>query len=349
MADQPKKIKAWAAMDYGAPLVEWEYEAPALKPNEVGVEVRACGICLSDVDLLRAKHGAALTKMIGYTCPMVAGHEGVGIVREVGSLVHHLKVGDVVGLGVGRGCCRECMNCLEGKNNLCAKKEMMFKEGAKGAFSEFMRIKADWAIKIPDGIPIDKAGPLMCAGTTTFAPFRTCDIRPGDAVGVLGIGGLGHLSLQFARAFGCEVYALSRGTSKEAEARTLGAHHFVNTDDADRMNAITGKLNYLMVTAGSSNLDFGVLMKTLAANGTLVLMGIIGHEVKVSVMELIMGQKKVTGIAAGSTATTYEMLHFAALHKIIPQTEPFPFANINEAIQHVADGKARYRAVLLHK
>jgi uncharacterized zinc-type alcohol dehydrogenase-like protein len=280
---------------------------------------------------------------------MVAGHEGVGIVKEVGSLVQHLKVGDVVGLGVGRGCCRECLQCSEGRNNLCPKKVMMFKDGAKGAFSEFMRIRADWAIKIPDSIPIEKAGPLMCAGTTTFAPFVNWDIRPGQSVGVVGIGGLGHLSLQFARAYGCEVYALSRGMGKEVESKHFGAHHFVNTEDASQVKSIAGRLDYLMVTAGGPNVDLGGLMSTLASNGTMVIMGMIGVEVKVPLMELIMGQKRVVGVAAGSTTTTKEMLKFAALHKIYPTVEPFPFDKINEAIEHVAQGKARYRAVLMHK
>jgi len=210
-------------------------------------------------------------------------------------------------------------------------------------------IKADWAIKIPDSIPIEKAGPLMCAGTTTYAPFMNWNIRSGQSVGVLGIGGLGHLSLQFAKAYGCEVYALSRGMSKEAESKQFGAHHFVNTEDAAQVKSITGCLDYLMVTAGGPNVDLGGLMSTLAPNGTMVIMGLIGTEVKLPMMELIMGQKRVVGVAAGSTTTTKEMLKFAALHKIYPQIEQFPFEKINEAIEHVAQGKARYRAVLMHK
>lgn len=344
---QPRKIKAWAALEYGADLVPWEFEAAPLMADEVGVEVKACGICLSDVDLLKAKHGAQLTAAIGYTVPMVAGHEGVGIVREVGALVSHLKIGDVVGLGVARGCCRECANCSEGRNNLCPSKVMMFKDGQKGAFSEFMRIKSDWAIKIPSSIPIEKAGPLMCAGTTTFAPFKNWNIRPGQTVGVMGIGGLGHLSLQFAHAFGCEVYALSRGTSKEAEAKSFGAHHFINTEDKAQMDSVTGVLDYLMVTAAGAS-EMGSLTRLLAPNGTLVVIGIVAPEIKVSLLDLISGQKKVAGVAAGSTACTKEMLKFAALHKIYPKTETFPFSDINKAIKHVQDGHARYRAVLVH-
>jgi len=226
---------------------------------------------------------------------------------------------------------------------------MMFKGGNKGAFSEFMRIKADWAIQIPSSIPIEKAGPLMCAGTTTYAPFKVFNVKPGQSVGVVGIGGLGHLSLQFARAWGCQVYAFSRGTSKETEAKHFGAHHFVNSEDPKELAKINGTLDFLMVTAGGPGIDFGALMQTLGPNGTMVIMGIIAPELKVSVMELIMNQKRVVGVAAGSTTTSKEMLKFAALHKIYPQTEEFSFDKINEAIDHTASGKARYRAVLIHK
>jgi len=224
----------------------------------------------------------------------------------------------------------------------------MFRNGQKGAFSDFMRINAGFAIKIPDQIPLEKAGPLMCAGTTTFAPFRTHNIKPGESVGVLGIGGLGHMSIQFGRAFGCEVYALTRGLSKETEARNLGAKHVINTEDPKAMESIFGKLNYLMVTAGGPSTDVGLLMKTLATGGKMILMGFITHEVKVSIMELISYQKTVCGSAAGSTTLTKDMLEFCALHNILPLIETYRFDEINSVFDKVSAGHVRYRAVLLH-
>jgi len=188
----------------------------------------------------------------------------------------------------------------------------------------------------------------MCAGTTTFAPFRNHNIKPGQSVGVLGIGGLGHMSLQFARAFGCEVYALTRGLSKEKEAKSLGATHVINTEDPKAMESIFGKLNFLMVTAGGPSTDIAILMKTLSVGGTMILMGFITYEVKVPIMELISFQKTVCGSAAGSTNLSRDMLEFCALHNILPMIETFRFDEINSVFDKVSAGNVRYRAVLLH-
>jgi len=187
----------------------------------------------------------------------------------------------------------------------------------------------------------------MCAGVTVFAPFRNHNIKPGDTVGVCGIGGLGHLALQIGKAFGCEVYAFSGSANKEAECKTLGAHHFINTSDETSKNSAIGKLNFMLMTASGPGVDYKYLMKTLAPNGTLVMMGITGYtDIPVSPLELL-AQKKLCGSASGSLASYDDMLKFCAFHKIAPVIETWPVKQINDAIQKVKSGEIRYRAVVM--
>jgi uncharacterized zinc-type alcohol dehydrogenase-like protein len=226
---------------------------------------------------------------------------------------------------------------------------MMFALGNKGCLSEHVRINAKFAFAIPESIPFEYAGPLMCAGTTVFAPFRVHNIRPGQTVGVIGIGGLGHLALQIGKAYGCIVYAFSSSTSKEAEARQFGAHHFINTTDAESGKTAVGKLDFLLMTAGGMRgIDWNYLFSTLAPEGTMVLMGAASHEpIPVPPGSVIMGQRRVAGSAAGSVAHTQEMLQFCGLHNIRPQIETFSVSQINEAFKKTRDSNVRYRAVVL--
>jgi len=344
-ATEDFEVTAYAALEYGAPLQEWKYKPAPLKENEVQAKILACGICASDVDLLNAKYGKEMTEMLGFSTPLVAGHEGVGVVTRVGSLVTHLKIGDRVGLGVHRGCCNNCTRCTAGDTNLCDQSELMFRAGSKGCFGNYVQINADFAFKIPDGIPTEKAGPLMCAGLTTFAPFKVHNIRPGQKIGILGIGGLGHLALMFGKAYGCSMYALTRGTSKAAEARSLGASEVIDTTDQASLNSIKGTLNYLFVTAGGPSTDLATLIQVLGKGGKMILMGFVALSVTIPMTELISNQKTVCGSSAGSRAVMKEMLEFAALHKIFPVTEQFKFSEINKAIARVKDGSVRYRAV----
>jgi len=266
----------------------------------------------------------------------------------VGSLVTHLKIGDIVGLGVYRYSCDNCQECAEGRNNLCHKKVAMFMGKEKGCFGDYVRIEAKFAFKIPEGIKIEDAGPLMCAGATVFAPFRLHNITSGSSVGVVGIGGLGHLALQFAKAFGCEVYAFSTSADKEEECKKLGAHKFINTSDETSKKSAIGKIDYLMMTASGSGMDYKYLMQALASNGTLIILGITGvADIPVSPIDLVLNQKTIVGGAAGSRAVYLDMLQFCALHHIKPIIQTWPVSQINDAIAVVKSGKIRYRAVVL--
>jgi len=338
------KCSAWVCNKGATPLVQDSVTLPPLTSTQVHIKIRACGICKSDVDCLMG----AYDSFGMYHYPIVAGHEGVGEVLEIGTHVQTLKVGDIVGLGVYRDCCGACKECAEGKTNLCRKKAMMFVGGAKGCFSEFVRIEEKFAFKIPEGISIEHAGPLMCAGITVFAPFRNHNIKAGDRVGVVGIGGLGHLALQFAKAFGCEVSAFSTTSDKEAECRQFGAHHFYNTKDEASKKSSMSKLDFLLMTAGGPDVDYKYLMSTLVPGGTLIIMGITGlADIPVSPIDVLLNQKTLCGSAAGSQAISLDVLRFCALHNIKPTIQTWPGSSINEAIEAVKSGKIRYRAVVL--
>lgn len=266
----------------------------SLPPDQVSVRIECCGLCSSDID--------AMTKYAHmYQFPLVAGHEGIGEIIEKGALVKHLKVGQRVGIGVYRSSCGSCLFCTTGQNNLCALKELMFMEGKMGAFAEVVRIKAEFAIPIPDGIESIYAAPLMCAGVTTFAAYRRFNIQAGQRVGVLGIGGLGHLALQFGVKFGCEVIALSTSIDKQDYCKSINVHHFINIMNEHEIKPLFGSLDYLLVTASGDSLDYRALLGLLAPNGKLVLMGVSFKEQTISPAQLLVGQKSICGCAAGST------------------------------------------------
>eukprot|EP00455_Lapot_gusevi_P034089 TRINITY_DN374_c0_g1_i1.p2 TRINITY_DN374_c0_g1~~TRINITY_DN374_c0_g1_i1.p2 ORF type:complete len:378 (+),score=138.26 TRINITY_DN374_c0_g1_i1:86-1135(+) len=336
------QTRAWACNDWGQPLVNQEIELKPLDEDEVQIKIVCCGICLSDVDAVRGKY-----KHYGmYRLPCVAGHEGAGIVETVGSRVRHLKAGDRVGVGVYRDACNVCMMCRTGEDNLCEQKGLTFAHGNSGCFGEHVRIKARFAFKLPDAIAMDEAAPLMCAGVTTFAPFRHENIRAGARVAIFGIGGLGHLAIQFANKFGCEVYALSTSSNKEEQARSLGAHHFVCTSAPEAWKNIANTFDYIFLTAGGGDLNWNALILSLRPNGKIIVIGGFVDPAPIIPALLLTGQKSIVGSAAGSSGVASDMLSFCALHGIRPQIEKFPFEQVNEAMEKVVANQVRFRAVL---
>jgi len=339
-----RTIKAYAAHKSGEPLIVYEYEASPLKATEVEVKIKACGVCASDVDVLAGKYDSFGI----YTYPIVCGHEGVGEVTQVGANVSSLKLGDIVGLGVYRNCCGTCDYCAQGDTNVCPQSVMIFTLGNKGCFGEYVRIDARFAFPIPKELPVEYAAPLMCAGATVFAPFYNHNIRPGQTVGVIGIGGLGHLAIQIAKAYGCQVYAFSNSPAKEKECRHFGAHHFINMKDEASRNSAVGKLDYLLMTASGSDVNYAYYLNALKKLGTLVIMGAGGlTDIPVSPAALILGQRSVAGSAAGSIHVYKKMIEFCALHHIHPTIEKFEVKDINKAIERVRSGEVRYRAVIM--
>lgn len=332
-----EKIKAYAAAEAGATLQPFEYDPGELGRDEVEIKVSHCGICHSDVSMRNNDWG-----MTEY--PFVGGHEAVGEIVALGENARGLSIGDKVGLGWNAKSCGHCRQCLSGYQVNCA--ELVGTIVARhGGFADRVRCNWDWAIKLPDGLDLSKAGPLFCGGITVFNPFVQLDIKPTDKVGVIGIGGLGHLALQFADKWGCEVTAFTSDLSKTDELRTLGADHVVNSRDDAELEKLKGKFDMILSTVNVT-LNWPAYMDALAPKGHLHIVGATLEPIPVMSFNLISGQKSVSGTATGSQAVVAKMLEFCARHNIETVTEKYKMSQINEAFEHLESGKARYRIVL---
>jgi uncharacterized zinc-type alcohol dehydrogenase-like protein len=276
--------------------------------------------------------------------PFVPGHEAVGTVVALGVEAKGLKIGQRVGVGWTAYSCLSCHECLSGDHHLCATNQGTI-VGRYGGFSDRLRVQWTWARPLPDALDLAKTGPLLCGGITVFAPFIQYNIPSTARVGVIGIGGLGHMALQFANKWGCEVHAFTTSDSKEKEARQLGAHHVHNTRHDGVLKKIAGSLD-LIVSTINVPIDVPGLLETLAANGRLHVVGAILKPMQVPAFGLIMRQKSVSGSPTGSPTAIDRMLEFSARHSIAPITETFPMSRVNDALDHLRSGKARYRIVL---
>lgn len=330
-------VKAYAAATAKAPLTPFEYEAGPLGDEQVEIAVDYCGICHSDLSMLDNDWGMSVY-------PLVAGHEVVGKITTVGSHAKNLKVGQIVGLGWNSGSCMACPQCLSGDQNLCPTAEGTIVH-RHGGFASSVRAHWAWATPLPAGLDPAKAGPLFCGGITVFNPIVQLGIKPTDRVGVIGIGGLGHLALKFLRAWGCEVVAFTSSDSKREEALSLGAHRVVNTRNADDLKTLTASINAIISTVNVT-LDWQGLVGALAPRGKLHTVGAVLEPISLAAFPLILGQKSLSGSPLGSPATTAMMLDFAARHNVAPTTEFFPMSKVNDALEHLKSGQARYRIVL---
>lgn len=237
-----------------------------------------------------------------------------------------------------------CRQCLAGRHHLCESVQPTI-AGHHGAFAERVRAHWVWAMPIPDAMDAREVGPLLCGGITVFAPLHELGIAPTARVGVVGIGGLGHLALKFCNAWGCEVTAFTSSDSKAEQARAFGAHRVVSSRDSAAINQLAGQLDLIIDTVNAP-LDWNALLSALAPNGRLHVVGAVLEPIPVPAFALIMGQKSVSGSPTGSRSAIDAMLAFAARHQVAPQTEHFPMRKVNEAMAHLRAGKARYRIVL---
>jgi alcohol/geraniol dehydrogenase (NADP+) len=327
---------AFAANKRGEKLEPIKYELGPLKPDEIDIEVEFCGICRSDLHMLKNDWG--LTKY-----PFVPGHEIVGRVSSIGSMVTHLKIGQRVGVGWRSRSCQTCMQCLSGHHNRCLNGEDVI-VGRHGGFGDKVRCQALWAFPLPDNLEFRSAGPLFCGGITVFSPIVQNNINSTDHVAVVGIGGLGHMALLFLRAWGCEVTALSSNSKKEKEAKKLGAHHFLNSNSLDDLKSFSNKFNLVIVTT-NVQLNWDAYINSLAPGGKLHIVGAV-DQVKAAVFPFISQERSMGGSPTGGPATITRMLDFCKRHKIKPIIEEFPLSKVNEALNHLESGKARYRIVL---
>ena len=330
-------IKAYAAHEPKGKLQAFEYDPGALQADEIEIDVQFCGICHSDVSMIDNAWG-----MTQY--PLVAGHEVVGTISQIGKQVKDLEVGQTVGLGWHAGYCNVCEPCHTGDHNLCAASQATI-VGHHGGFADKVRAQARSVVPIPQGIDLESAGPLFCGGVTVFNPLVQFDIQPTDKVAVIGIGGLGHMALQFLNAWGCEVTAFTSSEDKKKEALEMGAHHTLNSRDAKAIKAAAGRFDLILSTV-NVKLDWNVYLGALKPRGRLHFVGATLDPLEINVFSLMMGQRAISGSPVGSPATITKMLEFAKRHDIKPVIEKFSFDRINEALDRLRSGNVHYRIVL---
>lgn len=333
------KMKAMQVSEPGSDFELVEKDIPTPSEDEVLIKVQACGICHSDAFV---KNG----DMPGIKYPRVPGHEVIGTIEAVGKNVNTWNEGQRVGVGWHGGHCQECEACRKGDFINC--------ENAKvtglsfdGGYAEYMTAPQNALASVPESIDSAEAAPLLCAGITTFNALRNTDLNPGDLVAVQGIGGLGHLGVQYAHKFGCEVVALSRGTDKQELAYGLGATHFIDTEATDAAKELQnlGGANVILSTAPNSDAISSVV-DGLGRNGKLVIVAATDEPMEISPFQLIMSRKSITGWASGDAKDSEDTLNFSALANITPKIETYPLEDANEAYDRMINNEARFRVVL---
>lgn len=272
------------------------------------------------------------------------GHEIIGTVSEKGAMVRHLEVDQRVGIGWQCGACLECDLCVAGEDHLCPRNQATC-VGHYGGFADRVISDSRYAFEIPEALASENAAPLLCGGVTVYSPMRHYGVRPHMKVGVIGIGGLGHLALQFARALGCEVTAFSSTPAKEKEAQSFGAQHFVVSTDPAALKAASASVDFLLSTV-FVDLNWSEYLNVLRPNGKLCFVGVPATPLSLHVGQLLGGQKSISGSVTGSRWMIREMLNFAAHHGVKAVTETVPMAEVNRALDKVRANKARYRMVL---
>lgn len=331
------KFSGFSCPSKASALESADYNPETLKDWDVEIAISHCGICHSDIHLIDNDWGNTVY-------PFIPGHEIIGQVRSVGSAVKQLDIGDRVGVGWQCGVCFICDMCTSGYENLCPKSQPTC-VNRNGGYANGIRVDSRFAFKIPSSLSSENAAPLLCGGITVYSPFREYEVKPKDRVAIVGVGGLGHLAVQFARAMGCEVTAISHNPNKEDEARSLGAHRFIDSSNSDLMSQANGTFDFILTTV-SVNINWQQYLDLLSPNGTLCFVGAPPANLDVSILGLLMGQKRIVGSAIGSPHRIKEMLNFSARHDVQAMTELYPISQVNEALDKVRAGKVRYRAVL---
>jgi alcohol dehydrogenase (NADP+) len=340
-------VPAYAAPAAKAPLERTEIRRRELGEHDVLIDIAYAGICHSDIHQVKEEWGPALF-------PMVPGHEIAGTVSAVGSGVTRHQVGDRVGVGCFVDSCRECEQCLAGTEQFCTGPggntgtyNSVGRDGEPtyGGYSTAIVVDERYVLRIPEGIGLDVAAPLLCAGITTYSPLNRWGAGPGRKVAVVGLGGLGHMAVQIAHAMGAEVTVLSQSLRKKDDGLALGADHYYATADPATFEELAGSFDLILNTV-SADLDFGAHLRLLKAGGTMVQVGAPGHPVPIGVFSLIGGNKALAGSMIGGIPETQQMLDFCAEHGIGAQVEVISADRINEAYDRVLTSDVRYRFVI---
>jgi uncharacterized zinc-type alcohol dehydrogenase-like protein len=328
--------EAWITKGAKQAMTLEEVDAGPLGAEEVEVAVAHCGVCHSDLSVLNNDWG-----MSQY--PAILGHEVVGRITALGPNAKGLKVGQRVGVGWFSGSCMQCRQCMSGRHHLCPQGQATI-IGHRGGFASRVRAHWAWTIPLPEHLNFPEAGPLLCGGATVFSPL-VMYAKPTDRVGIIGIGGLGHMAVKFAAAYGCDVTAFTSSESKFDEAKGFGANHVVSSKDSVAIKRLGGSFDLLISTV-NVKLDWDAIIGMVAPNGRLHNVGAVLEPMPISAFSLIVQQRSVSGSPTASPAGIRTMLDFASRHNIAPQTEHFPMSRINEAFARLESGKARYRIVL---
>ena len=340
------KVRGYAAMQARAEMTPWEFERRELGAHDVSLDIKYSGICHSDIHQVREEWGPAIF-------PMVPGHEIAGIVSQVGNAVTKFKVGDRIGVGVFVDSCRKCASCLKGLQQYCIEGmtgtynqlERDGKTPAMGGYSNIMVINEDYAVSIPENLPLDGVAPLLCAGITLYSPIKNWKAGPGKKVAVMGLGGLGHMGVKFAAAMGADVTVFSHSPSKEADAKAMGAHHFVSTKSAD-FNKNYIKHFDLILNTVSAELNINDYLQMLNVDGTLVVIGLPGKPYAVEVGSLLPARRSLSGSMIGGIDEMQEMLNFCGQHNIVSDVEVIKADYINTAYDRTVASDVKYRFVI---
>ena len=336
---------AYAATSATDPLVPTTVERRDVGPHDVLIEIKYAGICHSDIHTVRGEWGDV-------TYPLTPGHEIAGIVAEVGSEVTTHAVGDRVGVGCMVNSCRECVNCRKGEEQFCVKGNIatyssVDRDGTitQGGYSTHVVVTEDFVVRIPEGIELDVAAPLLCAGITTYSPLRHWGAGPGTKVAVVGLGGLGHMAVKIAHAMGAEVTVLSQSLKKQEDGLRLGADHYYATSDEATFERLAGTFD-LIVNTVSARIDVNAYLSLLAVDGAMVNVGAPPEPLAVNAFSLIGGRRSFAGSLIGGIRETQEMLDFCAEHHLGAEIEVIPAEKINEAYERVLTSDVRYRFVI---
>lgn len=337
--------KSYAAQNATTPLAPFNFERREVKPHDVQIEILYCGVCHSDIHQARSEWGPAIY-------PLVPGHEIVGRVVNVGKEVTKFKVGDLAGIGCFVDSCRECANCKDGIEQYCevgmnSTYNSREKDGSPtyGGYSTQIVVDENYTLKVSDKLPLSGVAPLLCAGITTYSPLRYVGVKKGDKVAVLGLGGLGHMAVKFAAAFGAEVTMLSSSPSKEADAKKLGASHFVLTSDKEAMKKHANTFDYILNTVSAPH-DYNTYLNLLRTNGTMIVVGVPPEASEVPAFNLIGKRRSIIGSLIGGIKETQEMLDFCAEHNIVSDVEVIDIAYINDAYERMIKSDVKYRFVI---
>jgi alcohol dehydrogenase (NADP+) len=338
--------KAYAAQSATEPVAPFNIERREPKPHDVQIEILYCGVCHSDLHFARNEWGNTVF-------PVVPGHEIVGRITAVGSHVKKFNVGELAGVGCMVDSCRECDNCKEGLEQYCSGGTVFSynspeKDGSGntyGGYSKNIVAHEDFVLHISDKLPLDAVAPLLCAGITTYSPLRHWKVGKGTRVGVLGLGGLGHMAVKLAVAMGAEVTMLSHTAAKEADAKRLGAHKFVLTSDEAQVKTVTGYFDFILDTVSAEH-DYNFYLALLRTNGVMVCVGVPPGPATISAFNVIFGRKSFAGSLIGGIPETQEMLNFCAEHNIVSDIELIRMDQINDAYERMLKGDVRYRFVI---